>query len=111
MTTATNDDSCRSSAAPSSSTPEQQAAAIAEAERLRGNFRNFLCSLGLVRCSISICALMLESADPDTRADIAHFLRTDARTRLDHEVAAARRLLGEIKPNEPRPRREAVNHG
>jgi hypothetical protein len=105
MTTATSDDSRRDAAAQSPPTPEQ-AAAIAEAERLRGNFRNFLCSLGIVSC-----ALMLESADPDARAEIAHFLRMDARTRLDHEVAAAKKLLDEIKVNDPRPRRKAVTRG
>ncbi len=79
-----------------------------EVERLRAKLRNFLCRLGLVRCSITICALVLESADPESRADLAHFLRWDARNRLDEELAAAKVLLSEFRPEQALSRRPIV---
>jgi hypothetical protein len=111
MTMANSKDSRKDTAASSSSTPQpntdRDRETAAEIERIRNKFRNFLCSLGLVRCSITICALVLERADPDSRADIAHFLRTDARARLDEEVAAAKTLLGEFRPDQATSRRPA----
>jgi hypothetical protein len=111
MTMANSKDSRKDTAASSSSTPQpntdRDRETAAEIERIRNKFRNFLCSLGLVRCSITICALVLERADSESRADIAHFLRTDARARLDEEVAAAKTLLGEFRPDQATSRRPA----
>jgi hypothetical protein len=73
---------------------------------LRAKLRNFLCGVGLVRCSITICALVLERAEPESRVDLAQFLHWDARNRLDEELAAAKVLLREFRPEQalsPRP--------
>jgi hypothetical protein len=48
---------------------------------------------------------VLESADPESRADLAQFLRLDARKRLDEELAAAKVLLSEFRPEQALSRR------